>query len=108
VYSRGGSGAKEILTDLGRSPVVVAFDEPLLVVEISEFLEGLVEVFDVGEGVDPEELFLEGATGALDAAVAFGSANEGGPTGLVERDDGLVASGLEGGGMPSSSQVQWS
>jgi hypothetical protein len=38
-------------------------------------LEGLVEIFDVGEAVDPEKLFLERAPEALDAAVAFGGPN---------------------------------
>ena len=56
----------------------MAFDEPLVVVEITELLEGLVEVLDVGEGVEPEKLLLEGAPEALDAAVAFGGADEGG------------------------------
>ena len=55
----------------------MAFDEPLVVVEITEFLEGLVEVLDVGEGVEPEKLLLEGAPEALDAAVAFGGADKG-------------------------------
>ena len=36
----------------------MAFDEPLVVIEIAEFLEGLVEVLDVGEGVEPEKLLL--------------------------------------------------
>ena len=116
----------------------MALDEPLVVVEITEFLESLVEVLDVGEAVDPEKLFLERAPEALDAAIAFGgtdeggagihaeeaqlglvgagdeltsvvmaqfqarcdglpNATEGGPTGLVKRDDGLVSIGLEGG-----------
>jgi hypothetical protein len=116
----------------------VAFEEPLVVVEIAEFLEGLVEILNAGDGVDPEKLFLEGAPEAFNAAVAFGGADEGGPgvhakegqlglegsedelttvvvaqlqarcdglpnaaeggqTGLMERDDGLVAIDLEGG-----------
>ena len=77
MYSRGGPGAKEVLTDQCGRPVVVSFDEPLVVVEIAEFLEGLVEVLDVGEGVDPEKLFFEGAPEPLDAAVAFGGTDEG-------------------------------
>ena len=138
MYSRGGSGAKEVLTDLCWRPVIVALDEPLVVVEITELLEGLVEVLDVGEGVDPEKLFFEGAPEPLDAAVAFGGTDEGRTgvhaeeaqfslvgagdelapivvaqletgsdglphaaegcsAGLVERDDGLVSIGLEGG-----------
>ena len=56
----------------------MAFDEPLVVIEIAEFLEGLVEVLDVGEGMEPEKLLFEGAPEALDAAVAFGGADEGG------------------------------
>ena len=94
MYSRGGSGAKEVLTDLGGGPVVVAFDEPLVVVEITELLEGLVEVLDVGEGVDPEKLFLEGSPEALDAAIAFGGTDEGG-AGVHAKEAQL---GLEGSG----------
>ena len=56
----------------------MAFDEPLVVVEITEFLEGLVEVLDVGEGVEPEKLLLEGAPEAFDAPVTFRGADEGG------------------------------
>jgi hypothetical protein len=56
----------------------VAFDEPVVVVEVAEFLEGLIEVFEGGVGVNPEELFLEGAPEAFEAAVAFGGSDEGG------------------------------
>ena len=41
--------------DLCGRPVVVAFDEPLVIVENTEFLEDLVEVLDAGEGLDPEK-----------------------------------------------------
>ena len=72
----------------------MAFDQPLVVVEIAEFLEGLVEVLDVGEGVDPEKLLLKGAPEALDAAVAFGGTDEGG-TGVHAQE---AQFGLEGPG----------
>ena len=94
MYSRGGSGAKEVLTDQCGRPVVVAFDQPLVVIEIAEFLEGLVEVLDVGEGVEPEKLLLKGAPEALDAAVAFGGTDEGG-TGVHAQE---AQFGLEGPG----------
>ena len=72
----------------------MALDEPLVVVEITKFLEGLIEVLDVGEGVDSEKLFLEGAPEALDTAVAFGGADKGG-TG-VHAEEGQFR--LEGAG----------
>lgn len=78
MYSRGGSGAKEVLADLGRGAVAVALDEPLVVVAVAEVLERLIQFVEVGEGADSEELFLERAPEALDAAVAFGGADEGG------------------------------
>ena len=77
MYSRGGVLAKEVLADESRRPVFVALDEPVLVVLVAEVLEGLVQVFEVGEGVDPEKLLLEGAPEPLDAAIALGGTNEG-------------------------------
>ena len=56
----------------------MAFDEPLVVVEIAEFLQRLFEVLDVGEGVDPEKLLLEGAPEAFDAPVTLRGSDEGG------------------------------
>ena len=78
MYSRGSSLTKEVLADLGGRPVVVALDEPVVVVVEAELLECPVEVVQIGEGADPEELFLQGAPEALDAAVALGGTDEGG------------------------------
>jgi len=44
VYSRCGALAKEVLSNPDGWPLFVAFDEPVMVVVISEFLKGLVEV----------------------------------------------------------------
>lgn len=62
MYSRGGSSAKEVLTDLAWGAMAVALDEPVLVEVEAEFLERPVEVVEIGEGADPEQLFLEGAS----------------------------------------------
>ena len=74
--------AKEVLADLCGRPVVVALDEPVVVVEIAEILEGMVQVVQGGEGMNPEKLLFEEATHALlpeafDAAVALGGPDEG-------------------------------
>ena len=55
----------------------VALDKPVVVVVIAEALEGPVQVFEVGVGVDPEELLFEGSPESLDAAIAFRGADEG-------------------------------
>jgi len=47
-----------------------------MVVTVAEFLEDLVEVLEVGVGMNPEELFLEGAPEAFNASVAFGGSDE--------------------------------
>ena len=78
---------KEVLADLGRGAVAVALDEPLVVVAVAEVLERLVQFVEAGEGADPEELFLERAPEALDAAVAFGGADEGGAGVHAEESD---------------------
>lgn len=74
--------------------MAVALDEPVVVVELAEGLEFPVQLVDVSEGADPEELLLEGAPEALDAAVAFGGSDEGG-TALQAEEAQL---GLEGAG----------
>ena len=64
------------MADECRRSVFVALDEPVVVVVIAEALEGLVQVFEVGVGVDPEKLLFEGSPESFDAAVAFGGADE--------------------------------
>jgi hypothetical protein len=49
--------------------VFVALDEPVVVVVIAEALEGPVQVFEGGVGVDPEKLFFERSPEPLDEAV---------------------------------------
>ena len=74
----------------------MALDEPVLVVVVAEVLEGPVQVFEVGEGVDPEKLLLEGAPEPLDAAIAFRSAGEGWAGGHAEESQfSLEGSGDE-------------
>ena len=69
--------AKEVLADLCGRPVVVALDEPVVVVEFAEILEGVVQVVEGGEGMNPEKLLFEGSPEAFDAAVALGGPDEG-------------------------------
>ena len=52
-------------------------DQPLLVIIIFEFLEGLLHLFDGPEGSDPEQIFLQGTDEPLGTAVPFGSADKG-------------------------------
>ena len=72
----------------------MALDEPVVVVVIAEALEGLIQVFKGGEGMDPEKLLFERAPEPLDATVAFGGADEGG-AGIHPEEAKL---GLEGSG----------
>jgi len=58
--------------------VFVGLDKPMVVVVIAEVLEGLVQVFEGGESMDPEKLLFEGSPESLDAAIAFRGADEGG------------------------------
>ena len=96
MQSRGGFLAKEVLANESRRPVLVALDKPMVVVMIAEALEGLVQVFEGGESVDPEELLFESSPEALDAAVAFGNADEGG-TGVHAEEAQLGFPGLQPG-----------
>ena len=51
--------------------MAVALDEPLAVVAVLEGQQDQAQVLERGEGLDPEELLLEGADEALGAAVGF-------------------------------------
>ena len=48
-------------------------DQPLLVVIVFEFLEGLLHLLNRPEGSDPEQIFLQGADEPLGTAGDFGS-----------------------------------
>jgi hypothetical protein len=56
----------------------VALDDPGVVVGVLEGVQGQAQVLDGGEAADPEQVLLEGADEALDAAVALGLTDEGG------------------------------
>ena len=55
----------------------MALNEPVVVVEFAKILEGVVQVIEGGEGVNPEKLLFECPPEAFDAAVALGGADEG-------------------------------
>jgi hypothetical protein len=61
----------------GRS-VADAPDDPVVVEALREVAQCQVELPDGAEAPQPEELLLQGADEALDAAVALGLADEGG------------------------------
>ena len=92
--SRGRDLPKEVLANESGQPVIVALDEPVVVVVIAEALEGLVQAFEVGVCVDPEKLLFERSPESLNAAVAFGSVDEGGAG--VHAEEAQL--GLEGSG----------
>ena len=52
-------------------------DDPVVVEAAGEVPERLVELLDGAELVQPEQLLLQGPDEPLDAAVAFGLADEG-------------------------------
>ena len=56
----------------------MALEDPAAVVVVLERTQGLAEVLDGVEAPKPEQVFLEDADEALDAAVALGLADEGG------------------------------
>jgi len=64
----------------GRS-VADAPDDPVVFEAVGKVAERMVELLDGAESVQPEELLLQGADEALDAAVALGLADEGGAGG---------------------------
>ena len=61
---------------LGRS-VADPPDDPVVVEAMGEVAEGLVELSDCPEPVQPEPVLLEGVDEPLDASVALGLAHEG-------------------------------
>jgi hypothetical protein len=65
----------------------VALDDPAVVVGVLEGVQGQAQVLDGGEAADPEQVFLERADEALDAAVALGLAHEGGRARDAEEGD---------------------
>jgi hypothetical protein len=66
------------LVEESRRPVVVALNKPMVVVVIAEDLEGVIQVVEGSEGMNPKKLLFEGAPEPLDATVALRCADEGG------------------------------
>lgn len=106
MYSRGGSLTNEVLSDLAGRPVVVALDEPMVVVVEAEFLERLVEVVEIGEGADPEELLLQGAPEGLDTAVALGARTKDGLVGPGDELGAIVVTQFQAGGVGHSDAAE--
>lgn len=61
---------------LGGRPVAVLLHEPSVVVAVLEGDEREAQVLDRGEGLDPEDLLLQGADEALGDTVALGLGDE--------------------------------
>src|SRR3954463_7186407 len=61
-----------MLARLGGRAVVVAFEHPALVEGAAEGADGGAQVLEGLEAFDPEDLFLDDAEEALDAAVGLG------------------------------------
>ena len=62
--------------DLGGRAIAVALEDPAPVVLVLEGVEGAAEVLDGVEAPEPEQVLLQDADEALDAAVALGLADE--------------------------------
>ena len=56
----------------------MALQDPLLIVALLEFDQGLPKLFNRGKGMHPQEILLEQANKAFDASVALGLSHEGG------------------------------
>ncbi len=88
----------QVFARLGRSPVLVAFDQPVLVVGPAEGADGGSQLVERVEALDPEQLLLERLDRFLGAAVRLGLVVEGGRAGDAEVVDlGLVVVGAEAG-----------
>jgi len=75
------------LTGLLRGLKPEPLHEPVIVVALAEFLERRGQFLQRREVSHPEQLFLEGAEEALDAAVAFGLPDKGGRGGDARKGD---------------------
>lgn len=60
-----------MLNDLILVFVIVALNEPVLVITLLELLKVTIEIFDVLELQDPEKTLLQSEEKALNAAIAF-------------------------------------
>jgi hypothetical protein len=69
VYSCSGSERKELLARLGGREVAQALDDPALVVTFTKFRQCAQQFLDVLKHADPQQLLLQCANEAFDAAV---------------------------------------
>ena len=62
---------REVSAGLGRGSISQSLNNPVMVIAVAELGKRVTKSFEVAKGIDPEQLFFEGAEESLDAPVSF-------------------------------------